>query len=132
MLTTIEAEIDVNGSVTFLEPLKISKKSRAIITLLDDEKNKHYEVRQTNSPIADDENIKSVDSKEMLSRQLEWLKANRERYGGQYVVLDGDKLLGTAPNLREGRQIAVEADVPKAFVTYLSKPDEIGYIGGWE
>jgi hypothetical protein len=26
MLTTIEAEIDVNGSVTFLEPLKISKK----------------------------------------------------------------------------------------------------------
>lgn len=38
MLTTIEAEIDVSGEVTFLEPLKISKKSRAIITLLDDEK----------------------------------------------------------------------------------------------
>ena len=36
MLTTIEAEIDVNGSVTFLEPLKINKKSRAIITLLDE------------------------------------------------------------------------------------------------
>ncbi len=26
MLTTIEAEIDVSGEVTFLEPLKISKK----------------------------------------------------------------------------------------------------------
>lgn len=37
MLTTIEAEIDVSGEVTFLEPLKISKKSRAIINLVDDE-----------------------------------------------------------------------------------------------
>lgn len=38
MLTTIEVEIDVSGQVTFLEPLNISKKSRAIITLLDDER----------------------------------------------------------------------------------------------
>ncbi len=37
MLTTIKAEIDVNGNVRFLEPLKITKKSRAIVTLLDDE-----------------------------------------------------------------------------------------------
>ena len=37
MLTTIEAEIDVNGQVTFLEPLKITRKSRAIVTILDDE-----------------------------------------------------------------------------------------------
>lgn len=36
MLTTMEAEIDVSGRVTFLEPLNIRKKSRAIITLLDD------------------------------------------------------------------------------------------------
>lgn len=36
MLTTIEAEIDVNGDVKFLEPLKITKKSRAIVTLLDE------------------------------------------------------------------------------------------------
>lgn len=34
MLTTIEAEIDVNGSVTFLEPLKINKKRRAISILM--------------------------------------------------------------------------------------------------
>ena len=35
MLTTIEAEIDVNGKVTLLEPVKITRKSRAILTLLD-------------------------------------------------------------------------------------------------
>lgn len=37
MLTTIEAEIDVDGNVTLLEPLKLRKKSRAIVTLLESE-----------------------------------------------------------------------------------------------
>ncbi len=37
MPITIEAEIDVDGSVRLLEPLKITKKSRAILTLLDGE-----------------------------------------------------------------------------------------------
>lgn len=35
MLTTIEAEIDVNGTVTLLEPIKLTKKSRAIVTVLE-------------------------------------------------------------------------------------------------
>ncbi len=35
MPTTIEAEVDVDGSVRLLEPLKVTKKSRAILTLLD-------------------------------------------------------------------------------------------------
>lgn len=35
MLTTVEAEIDVDGSVRLLEPLKLSQKSRAIVTVLD-------------------------------------------------------------------------------------------------
>ncbi|MFN2393836.1 MAG: hypothetical protein ABR566_17980 [Pyrinomonadaceae bacterium] len=37
MLTTIEAEIDVNGNVRLLEAVKIKRKSRAIVTVLDDE-----------------------------------------------------------------------------------------------
>lgn len=35
MLTTIEAEVDVNGTVTLLEPIKLNKKSRALVTLLE-------------------------------------------------------------------------------------------------
>ena len=49
MLTTIEAEIDVSGKVTLLEPLKINKKSRVILTVLDDSKfseAKNYEGNQ--------------------------------------------------------------------------------------
>ncbi len=36
MLVTVIAEIDVNGEVEILEPLKVAKRTRAIITLLDD------------------------------------------------------------------------------------------------
>ncbi len=36
MLQTVEAEVDVNGKVKLLEPLKIKKKTRAIVTLLED------------------------------------------------------------------------------------------------
>lgn len=35
MLTTIEAEIDVNGNVTLLEPITLTRKSRAIVTVLE-------------------------------------------------------------------------------------------------
>lgn len=35
MLTTIEAEIDVDGKIKLLEPLKVNKKTRIIITLID-------------------------------------------------------------------------------------------------
>jgi len=54
MLTTIEAEIDVSGKVTFLEPLKISKKSRAIITLLDDEKPAGREINEEEKQAAEE------------------------------------------------------------------------------
>jgi len=36
MLTTVEAEIDVNGNVRLLEPLSLDKKSRAIVTILEE------------------------------------------------------------------------------------------------
>jgi len=68
---------------------------------------------------------------EIRQKRMAWLKANREKYGGQYVVLNGYKLLGTAKTFPEGKKIAARAGVPDAFVNYLSKPDEEGYIGGW-
>jgi hypothetical protein len=68
---------------------------------------------------------------ETRQKRMAWLKANQAKYGGQFVVLDGDRLLGTAKTFVEGRKIAVEAGVPNAFVNYLSKPNEEGYLGGW-
>jgi hypothetical protein len=36
MLHTVEAEIDVNGNVRLLEPLRVTKPTRALVTLLED------------------------------------------------------------------------------------------------
>lgn len=68
---------------------------------------------------------------EIRHRRLEWLKSHREEHGGQYVALDGDQLLAVGPNYRIAREKALAAGKPKAFVTYLSKPDEIAEMGGW-
>jgi len=68
---------------------------------------------------------------ETRGRRLEWLKSNREEYGGQYVALDGDRLLAVGPNYPIAREKALAAGKPNAFVTYLPKPDEIGEMGGW-
>ncbi len=36
MLQTVEAEIDVSGQIRLLEPLRVLKKSRAIVTVLEE------------------------------------------------------------------------------------------------
>jgi hypothetical protein len=37
MSQTVEAEVDVNGNVRLLEPLRVTKPTRALVTLLEDE-----------------------------------------------------------------------------------------------
>lgn len=76
----------------------------------------------TYSPNGDDET---------RQRRLAWLKSHREKYGGQYVALDGDQLLAVGPNYRIAKERALAAGKLNAFVTYLSKTDEIAEMGGW-
>ena len=68
---------------------------------------------------------------ETRCRRLEWLKSNREEYGGQYVALDNDQLIAVGPSYPIAREKALAAGKPKAFVTYLPQPDEISEMGGW-
>lgn len=65
------------------------------------------------------------------SERMEWLKAHRAEYGGQYVALDGVALIGVGRNYREAREKALAARKRDAFVTYLPKPDEVAEWGGW-
>jgi hypothetical protein len=50
MLQTVEAEIDVDGNVRLLEPVKVSKPTRALVTLLED----------TTSPVTEQGNATRV------------------------------------------------------------------------
>jgi hypothetical protein len=68
---------------------------------------------------------------EMRHRRMGWLKANRERYGGQYVALDGDRLVGTGKIYREAAEAAKRAGVENAFVDYVRPINYIPETGGW-
>lgn len=116
MLTTIEAEIDVNGKVTFLEPLKINRKSRAIITLLDENAPKKSAARPTKNADA---------GKDVKGQQLEWLKANRDEYAGQYVALEADVLIAHADTIQEVRQQLQGKDVSNIFIVKVYAEETI-------
>ncbi len=109
-----------------VEALDSIKKQTAILTKQEKFVLANYLLEQTGNSV---ENGNA--NNEVRQKRMAWLKANREKYGGQYVVLDGDRLLGTAKTFPEGKKIADRAGVPDAFVNYLSKPEEEGYIGGW-
>ena len=53
MLTTIEAEVDTDGTVRLLEPINIKKKSRAILTLLDDENGNRKQMSEEEERLAE-------------------------------------------------------------------------------
>ncbi len=54
MLTTVEAEINVDGTVRLLEPIKVAKKSRAILTLLNDENGGRKQISAEDERLAED------------------------------------------------------------------------------
>ncbi|MBI1762337.1 MAG: hypothetical protein HYR56_12965 [Acidobacteria bacterium] len=62
-------------------------------------------------------------------QHAEWLKAHRAEYGGRYVALDGDRLLGTGKNYPEAAAAARQAGVSNAYVDFVLPPDYEGYLG---
>lgn len=61
-----------------------------------------------------------------------WISANRTRYGGLYVALDGDRLLGTGSNYAEALDAATNAGQPDAFVDFVPPENYVGESGGWD
>ncbi len=66
-------------------------------------------------------------------RQLRavWLKAHRDEYGGLYVALDGDRLLGTGKNYPEAHGAAKAAGVSEAYIGFVYPENYEGAMGGW-
>jgi hypothetical protein len=64
-------------------------------------------------------------------RNMEWMKANGQEFGGQYIALESGSLVATGRTLRETRAASRAAGKPNAFITYLPKPDEAIEAGGW-
>ena len=61
-------------------------------------------------------------------REVQWLAAHARDYAGQWVALDGDRLLAHSPDHREVWAAAEASGVYLPLVTFIDNPDNI-YAG---
>jgi hypothetical protein len=73
----------------------------------------------------------SEDRIEKRRRLQTWLTEHRAQYGGLYVALDGDRLLGTGKNYPEAYAAAQRAGVADAYIDFVPPLGYIGELSGW-
>lgn len=102
MLTTIEAEIDVNGNVTLLEPITLTKKSRAIVTVLENGSTPKKPVSEEEARLAE----------ERFARWIGAGNSSTEGKGGKLSDLFGTASLGHATGLDNEE---IDADLAREY-----------------
>jgi hypothetical protein len=63
------------------------------------------------------------------TQEMRWLKEHRAEYVGQWVALDGDRLLAHGTNSREVREEARKSGVELPLVVEI-EADDLPF-GGW-
>lgn len=63
-------------------------------------------------------------------QQMEWLKANREAFAGQYVALSENKLVGYGKTMRDAHEQARQNGVETPILIRVTSEQEI-LSGGW-
>lgn len=64
-------------------------------------------------------------------RERAWIEQNRDEYLGQWVALDGDRLLAHGTDAREVYLAARSAGVRAPFVEQVTPKEEGAFWGGW-
>ena len=64
------------------------------------------------------------------TRELHWLSEHRHQYTGQWVILDGDQLLGHGPDPRPLLEHAHAAGISRPLVIHVQEETE-PVTGGW-
>ncbi len=63
------------------------------------------------------------------TKENEWLRQHRDEYAGQWVALDGDRLLGYGPEFEDVAQAAEEAGVPDALIFIVEGSQSLPFAG---
>jgi hypothetical protein len=64
------------------------------------------------------------------SLEQQWIKRNGAQYKGEWVVLDGDRLVGHGPNPKEFYDLARAQGVISPYVVEIPSEEELPF-GGW-
>jgi hypothetical protein len=64
-------------------------------------------------------------------KSLRWLHENREKYSGQWVALDGDRLIASGPTAKEVYSKAKAEGVEVPFVELVTDREPMPSTGGW-
>jgi predicted DNA-binding antitoxin AbrB/MazE fold protein len=119
MSITIEAVYEA-GMLKPLTPLpELAEHSRVRVT-----------IESVNKPVP--KVRRSSHGRVDLSKESEWVRQHRDEYRGQWVVLDGDRLLGHTPSSVEATAIfkqAREEGVRSPYVKLIPVDDEPIWMG---
>ena len=65
------------------------------------------------------------------AKSLRWLHENRENYSGQWVALDGDRMIASGPTAKEVYSKAKAGDIEIPFVELVTDQEPMPSTGGW-
>ena len=65
------------------------------------------------------------------AKSLRWLDENREKYSGQWVALDGDRLIASGSTAKEVYSKAKVEGVEIPFVELVTDREPMPSTGGW-
>lgn len=65
------------------------------------------------------------------AKSLRWLDENREKYSGQWVALDGDRLIASGPTAQEVYSKAKAEGVEVPFVELVTDREPMPSTSGW-
>jgi hypothetical protein len=58
------------------------------------------------------------------SKEKAWIERHRDEYAGQWIALDGDRLLGHGKSFKDVAKSADDAGVPDALIFIVEEPDK--------
>jgi predicted DNA-binding antitoxin AbrB/MazE fold protein len=114
MVRQLEAVYE-HGVLRPLEPLALPERQRVRLTIED-------RVPENDNPQAT-----SVNSRR---EELEWLAKESRHYAGEWVALDGNRLIAHGNELATVREAARAAGVERPLLSHLPPEEELPF-GGW-
>jgi hypothetical protein len=117
--TTVEK---VMAEIQSLSPEQLEELRRAVDERL-------QMLNQSSSPAFTPKIVGKTTLPKDRSKEHEWLKQNCDEYAGQWVALDGDRLLGHGLHLKEVAEAARQAGGKDALIVRVESSDTRPYIG---